>query len=283
MAGCIPRDVECLGWKTPEQLVDAGINASRNFLPVFDVRNAEPWGPTVDGHLIKATHLELIRKGIYTAKPLLIGTTTEEVAPVVYAVFDQPLSTLIYQLILQSGLTFLPPSALDVYLPLNTDDQRPQSIAQGTDSLFICPARNLSRMILSQDRTRVWMYVWDYVMPYLRELCHNCVCHGADTLFRFHTFSQLNIHVTPDERTLSIALMTHWTNFAKFGDPNIARDKADSIFVEEVKKFSMWFPYTEDNGWPVYRYRLTGGHVLRHFRQKYCNFWDSVGYDFLLD
>jgi carboxylesterase type B len=57
----------------------------------------EPWGPYVDGAFIKGQPLEVIAKGQYSSKPLIMGTVREETVQYIYSAWNKSVSTLTYE------------------------------------------------------------------------------------------------------------------------------------------------------------------------------------------
>jgi carboxylesterase type B len=71
----------------------------------------------------------------------------------------------------------------------------------------------------------------------------------------------------PEEKLLSVAMVTYWANFARNGDPSQGM--------------------TVDVNWPTYNPNsninmefATPPLIQTDYRKKYCDFWDALGYSF---
>jgi len=92
------------------------------------------------------------------------------------------------------------------------------------------------------------------------------VCHGIELPFVFHNIAPF-YNYTKQEDILSQDMITYWSNFAKSGNPN-----------NPITPKLVWPSYTISSR-PNLKldYPLS---IVSGYQQKYCNFWDSIGYNF---
>ena len=55
---------------------------------------------------------------------------------------------------------------------------------------------------------------------WITPLCNDKVCHSAEVAYEFDVSSLLNYDYTEKEKDLSTHMLTLWSNFAKYGNPN---------------------------------------------------------------
>ncbi len=181
---------------------------------------ALPFQPTIDGALIPAKPISLLREGAGRGIPLLTGTTKEE-----WRLF----STADPRLRLMSAKNFTErverlageaaPAVLDVY-----DEGSPfeRFNALMTDKAFTVPAARLAE---AQARVApVFCYRFDWRSNFLGGLMG--ACHALDIGFVFGTHKQrwagTFFGTGTAAETLSRDMMEAWTAFAKNGDPSTA-------------------------------------------------------------
>ncbi|CAL1282269.1 unnamed protein product [Larinioides sclopetarius] len=111
--------------------------------------------------------------------------------------------------------------------------QHPVNILDGTvdaltDALVVAPAVS-SANLLSKMRHRTFLYVFNYPTE-ASDYPQRLVCvHGEDIPYLFgaplvNNLAHFPSNYSKPEIALSEAIMLYWTNFAKYGDPNVIHD-----------------------------------------------------------
>ncbi|CAL1541999.1 unnamed protein product [Lymnaea stagnalis] len=340
--GCPVRDIDCLRNKSAEEVTKASLTtrsevASLKFLELF-----EPYGPYIDGQMVKGQPLDVYRKGQFTKKPIIIGTTREETVLYIYGSYNKSIDLVNFMTLL---LLVRPDKMVEIiehYPPrASSEDQREVLVNISTDLVFGCPTRNLTRTLLGQGEADIWMYLWDHAFSFPGwgnvTFCEDRVCHGTEIVYEFHTAYKGNFTMTPEEEVLSTDLITYWTNFAWTGDPNQkgdqhrrrgctlqgvslmktrdSSDKAirissaktdeservhvtnDALTVEDEihlagKPLSpclessqkngdtpiAWPKYSGNSQWSALHFQVPQNQIVQNYKEKYCDFWDVIGY-----
>jgi len=202
---------------------------------------------------------------------MIIGDVSQDALLFVYQAFNFSLNTLVYETIL-SAIFGTNRSAVEaIYPATTTGDNRPQLSILGTDYIFECP----SRYILSQLQSRnpnVYLYVFEQPLPGfiwgpLFPYCANETCHAAELPFLF--YSDLiagDLEFSTAEINLSNSMIGYWTNFATNGDPNVGKYQTKLYWPQWEPKFMQNMHFD------------TPSFIESDFRQTYCQFFDSIGY-----
>ncbi len=173
--------------------------------------------PTIDGYVIPADQSTLYAKGQYNATPILVGYNSDE------------------------GMSFMPPKTPKDYL-----DGVQKRYGKFADDLVKAypvgennvpkTARDLARdaafgwhtwkwaMLQAQTskKSKVFYYYFDQhpEFPADSPLFGTGSPHGQDVAFVFGHVNPESKQASSTDQAISEAIMTYWTNFAKFGDPN---------------------------------------------------------------
>jgi carboxylesterase type B len=97
------------------------------------------------------------------------------------------------------------------------------------------------------------------------QFCDPYACHGAELPFVFHTPLA---NFDPEEKQLSIDMVTYWANFARNGDPS----QGMSVTVP-------WPSYNPNSNSNI-EFSTPSTQVQVGYRNTFCNFWDNLGYAF---
>ena len=287
LAGCLPRDMQCLRSKTSEELAYAQYQTRNKVSSLKLLEFFEPWGPFVDGELIKGEPLRMIHAGLFSPKPLVIGTTSEEAVLYIYSAWNSSVNDLTYGEVVLATYPGHAVRILDMYPPGDLSDERSQMAALGTDLVFTCPTRNATRSMRARGLSGLWLYVWDHALSFPGwgplTFCDGRVCHGSEIVYVFQSAWAGNFTLTPAERDLSELVMDFWTNFAKTGDPNdpgrAGPRGSGTTSGSSAAPGVTWPAYAEESGsFPLFRFKTPTSSVDRDYRSVYCDFWDSVGY-----
>ena len=275
--------MKCLRSKTSTEIAYAQHQAGNKVSSLKLLEFFEPWGPFVDGELIKGEPLRLIHSGQFSPKPLVMGTTTQEAVLYIYTAWNTSVGNVEYAEVIFGLYPDRVEQILDMYPPSNTSDRRDDMVTLGTDLVFTCSTRNAARSLRKQG-TDVWMYLWDHAFSFPGwghlKFCEGKVCHGSEIVYVFDTPWAGNFTFTPAERALSERIMDFWTNFAKTGDPNDSGRAgprgSGTTSGSSAAPGVTWPAYAEESGsFPLFRFKTPTSSVDRDYRSVYCDFWDD--------
>lgn len=195
------------------------------------------WYPTVDGQLLSAQPLELLRAGRFHRVPLVIGANSNEGSSFSYNDFFDAMHGADLQKALDRYLRgmssfypdFAAPDALaramSLYPPAAADaDCRPQWGSALGDSRFVCVALAAARA--AARWTRVYVYHFDQRCLPGRTPEQWGVIHEAEIPYVWGR-QDPDCESTEDDRLLSKAIGALWTSFARTGTPTLER--ADGV------------------------------------------------------
>lgn len=270
---CQPNDMECLRSKTADEVAIAqktvrGYPSSLKLLEFF-----EPLGPFVDGKVVPFQPLEAARRGHIQKKPFIIGSLTEETRIFIFEAWNRTIGPTLYTEALLATFGRNIVDILGMYPPNNPEDEREDLQIASTDFIFTCPTRNLTRSVKTETSIDAWVYIFDHFFSFdgwgkFTE-CNYHVCHGSDIPYVFQSFRySSNFTTTPEENIMSDNMINYFANFAKNGDPSVG----NSIPVN-------WPKYDKNTNWQSLRFKTPANELDSVFRDKYCSFWDAIGYN----
>jgi cholinesterase len=276
---CDFEDTACLRNRTAAQIVEAQ-NSVITIDPSAPISVFMPWQPTADGELITGQPMIEFPKGNYNRVPFMLGNVDQEGLLFIYTALPKGLTPAQYRQIVTYvfGLRHAK-TVLDMYpVPEGATDARPQLSVLGTDYIWACSHRNISRYM--SDFAPLWLWHYDHVMsfnpwgPNFSE-CADAVCHGAELPFVFNTaifssnFSHgvYNFTFTPAEDELTSLLSSQFGNFAHTHNPNQG-PTAHSL---------QWTQYTAQNDVRI-RWQTPHSTTETGYRKQQCDTFDTIGY-----
>ena len=219
LLGCQINNLPYMRTKPSQQVIDSSHSVFRNVLLPINTEREETWGPVVVLDI-----LEVIKFCRVQNKPLIIGTTTEEMF-VIKATNENISTTDIIITLLATRTKDIIPILFQCPPSLSPHDANMVS-KMATDVLFTCATRNVSQTLALQGRHYLWVYVWDH--PFLSSSLWGAyhrsgknVCHDTDVAFLFH-FSHHGTKTfdnSSDDNTLSCQIVKLWTAFIWTGNP----------------------------------------------------------------
>jgi para-nitrobenzyl esterase len=268
-------EVECLRNKTAEEIYGA---MGTDILPAPDevLGDFMQWVPVVDGILIPQQPLDAMSSGQFNKVPIYIGTVANETIPFIYALnFPPPGWLLDLALEYVFGETKGNQIA-ELYGPVPADQQNDVRAFFSmilTDYLFYCPSRNSAMHASKYNGGKTYVYFFDehpswalwYSGNNSNDPCVKYICHAFDLPTIFGTYWKLPPSFpspSPGEWDImhfnqkTIAELAHngeISNWPGFSQPTLTM-KNLSIPVAET-------------AW------------LHGYRHKYCDYFDSIGYD----
>ncbi|XP_019626047.1 PREDICTED: uncharacterized protein LOC109471201 [Branchiostoma belcheri] len=158
---CTPGDMDCMRSASASQVAQAQNAAGAKVVNPFRlIELLEPWGPTIDGDLVRGQLMDLFSNGQYQQKPAIIGSTTEEGVLLVYDGTAKPLLTLEYEALVYGLFLTNGPAVLRQYPPSHSGDERPVASLLLTHYLFSCPIRHVQRSAAENGSADFWSYVF---------------------------------------------------------------------------------------------------------------------------
>ncbi len=175
------------------------------------------FAPDIDGWVIPRNPAEVFAAGSAAPIPLLVGTTSREIA------IEEPASVLRASIAREAG--DIAPKALALY-GLAGDMQGAPDPLYGNaseqwaaDILFHCP---ITTEALWHSATGQPVYEYEFDRPISAQEARGAI-HGAELPYvfgYFPKFGSLAGNSTQVDLKLADVIETYWTNFARSGDPN---------------------------------------------------------------
>ena len=266
--GCGGKEIDCLRALAADDIVKEQSNTSIEILSLLGLHLAGflVWAPVIDGTFLVEDPTVSAEAGELKV-PTILGTTHDEgvlfVNEITKALGGQISAaayTSILTLIFGSDNT---PDIIALYGINLTGDNSENLVHITTDYLFGCA----NRFVASHAISDLYAYefnensinVWPDVVN-----CDGKACHGDDVPFTFHTDTQIGIHFTDEQNTLSNEKMGYWGAFAAHMDPNMAGFLSWPAFTPSRMDYMILVTpelYTAVNPIPN------------------CEFWDRIGYD----
>eukprot|EP00286_Rhodomonas_abbreviata_P021392 CAMPEP_0181315022 /NCGR_PEP_ID=MMETSP1101-20121128/15141_1 /TAXON_ID=46948 /ORGANISM="Rhodomonas abbreviata, Strain Caron Lab Isolate" /LENGTH=538 /DNA_ID=CAMNT_0023422177 /DNA_START=17 /DNA_END=1633 /DNA_ORIENTATION=- len=278
---CPVDDVACMKTKSVDEILDAQSNA-----PTLDLDNLFinflPFSPLCEeGGEIPEQPLYSLQEGDVDAVPMLSGSMKDEGQLFVYELFTKPIGEKAYQALLLGIFgkeNYLQISRMYPFdIVEGSVDGREALNVLGTDLLFYCPLRNVTKgyeQALGVKAMPTYIYHFEHVMSFDcwgpdYEFCVGWVCHGSELPFVFNVFTDgttIFYEPTADEVQLVEDLSNIWANFLTTGDPN----KGLPIPAE--------FPLYNGVQDTIYKMEEPGTGTETRYRDSYCDMWDKMGY-----
>lgn len=280
---CADDDVACARSKSAEEVLEAQIHAPKlDFNNLFI--NFLPWSPLVEaeGELPEQPLYALMNGQIESKVPLLTGSVFDEAQLFVYELFTESISKPAYNAMI--GAIFGVKNSKEILnkYPFEcggegTTDGRDALNVLGTDLLFYCPLRNVTRgyqRALGVSALPTYIYRFKHVMSFDcwgpdYWFCVGWCCHGSELPFVFNVFTDgvsVSYDPTVDEQTLTVDTSDAWTNFITSADPN------KGLYVPAT------FPLYTESSDSFLVLDEPGTQVESNFRSEYCDMWDRMGF-----
>ena len=163
----------------------------------------------VDGTIVPAAPGEVLRRGEAAKVPMIIGTTSQDIAARFPPSPDDPLSYFGAD----AG------KARAAYDPEGTLEPSAVLWAVGVDMTMQEPARFVAKQMTAAG-SPVWLYRFSYVADSMRAQWHGAP-HASELPYVFGTLdTRYGEKVTDRDWAAAHALATYFANFARDGDPN---------------------------------------------------------------
>lgn len=172
--------------------------------------------PVLDGWVIPDNQYELYEAGRYNDTPVLIGTNSDE-----GALFPIAPTREAYVAGMHQRYGPFADKLLEIYPP---DEHWKQSNRDMTrDAAFAWHTWAWAGLQAKHGKSPVYLYYFDHNPPRTEKSRFKDAAgavHAEEILYVFQQFEILPLPWTAQDRAISDAMATYWTNFAKRGDPN---------------------------------------------------------------
>jgi para-nitrobenzyl esterase len=186
--------------------------------------------PTLDGWVIPGDQYELYEAGRYNDTPILIGTNSDE-----GALFGAPKSREAYVASAHERYGPFADRLLALY-PASEKGWRQSSMDLIRDAAFGWHNWVWARLQAMTGRSKVFLYYFAHIPPRSsRSPWKNAAgaVHSEEMIYVFQHLNQRPLSWTAEDRAISDAMATYWTNFAKRGDPNGAGVPGWPLFTDQ--------------------------------------------------
>ena len=174
------------------------------------------WWPNFDGYVLLGDQYKLYEEGKYNNTPILVGTNADEGALFVASTTMQKFKESV-----DTGYGEFAHNILTVY-PDNSEKQALRSARDlARDINFGWSTWSWPRLQNSSGGDKAYVYYFNHRpnYPHLPRFADWGPAHGSEISFVFGNFTK-GMPATPEDKKVSAQLMSYWTNFAKYGNPN---------------------------------------------------------------
>lgn len=212
------------------------------------------YGPTIDGTILPAAPLTLIKNGQHNAVPMIIGSNLEETFEGVPAI---P-SCAAYESNVRMMFPVLGDTVLGLYPCAAYPSPRLAFTDLTTDARFTCNARRAARAVTGAGGA-VWRY--HFVQHLEASRVPMLAVHGMELAFVFGTLGIAGYRATAGEIALAAGIEHAWGSFARAGSPS-------------ASELPSW-PRNDGAGEP-YLELSSAPRVASALKASACDFWDRV-------
>ena len=255
--GCTNQTASCL------RAVPAATMVAQEPFPLY---------PFVDGTLLTQTIAAAFVSGQFNQVPVIAGTNHDEYRLFVATGYDlvgNPILTSTEYDTAVNALwgSTLAPSVLALY-PFSSYPFGGEALgASGTDGVFSCPARNVDQAL--SQLVPIYAYEFnDENAPPPQSAFGGLLTfplgayHSAELQYLFPGIDVfgLQVSLSPEQKKLSQAMVSYWTQFAKTGNPNSLGEPPWSPYSTSTDEFQSLIPPT-----PVVESNFDAGHKCSMF------------------
>lgn len=166
------------------------------------------WPIATDGWIFPKSPRQIYADGEQHDVPSIVGTNRDE--GTMFAVVNPFGSMDDYRLMMAKLFGDDAHKVIDFYGAKSRGDLRKVAVRQITDTWFIRPSREFARA-MERKKSPVWMYHFTRPVSLLLGSAH-----AGEIRYVFGNVQR----PSPDDATLSSAMMDYWVQFATSGDPN---------------------------------------------------------------
>ncbi len=217
-------------------------------LVLTQVNKKYPTLPVIDGTLLTQTPGDAFNSGAFNRVPVITGNNHDEYRYFV-ATELAPVSNSQYDGVFNGVFGSTIKSSVEAEYPLSiptppANQTELQLSAAGTDGIFVCAARRAERGLA--QFVNVWAYEFnDTSAPHPAKPVIDFpwgAYHSADVQFLLNRIGPPAPAFTDDEKTLSTAMISYWTHFAKKGNPNSTSTPHWDRYNSKIDERQSFFP-----------------------------------------
>ena len=172
--------------------------------------------PIIDGHVIPDDQYKLYEAGQFNDTPILVGYNSDEGAS-----FTRTKDPEEFKASVQLRYGKFADDLLKVY-PVGDTTVPKTARDLARDAAFGWHTWTWARLQAQKGESRVYYYYFDQHPDYPEDSPRfgQGSPHGQDVAYVFQHLDPSNPDSSPSDESISEAMATYWTNFAKYGDPN---------------------------------------------------------------
>ncbi len=182
-----------------------------------------PWG-TIDGHVLLRQLVDVFDKGEQARVPLIAGFNSGEIRSLMVLAPHPPASAAVYESTIRNQYLDLADEFLRLYPSANMQESL---LATTRDALYGWTAQRLVRKQTALGQPS-FLYFFDHGYP-AADTAGLHGFHASELPYVFGTFDGTpplwpKIPATPQEKSLSGAMLGYWSSFARTGKPQAANE-----------------------------------------------------------
>jgi para-nitrobenzyl esterase len=182
-----------------------------------------PWG-TIDGHVLLRQLVDVFDKGEQAPVPLLAGFNSGEIRSLRVLAPQPPANAAAYETTIRDRYGDLADEFLRLYPSANMQESL---LATTRDALYGWTAQRLVRKQTALGQPS-YLYFFDHGYP-SADAAGLHAFHASELPYVFGTFDGTpplwpKIPATPQEKSLSAAMLDYWSSFARTGKPQAANE-----------------------------------------------------------
>lgn len=182
-----------------------------------------PWG-AIDGHVLPGQLVDVFDKGEQAHVPILAGFNSGEIRSLLPLAPHPPATAAEYEAIIRDRYLDLAGKFLRLYPSTNMEES---ILATTRDALYGWTAERLVKKQTAFGQPS-YLYFFDHGYP-AEDKAGLHGFHASELPFVFGTLHSTpplwpKIHSTPEETSLSDAMIGYWTSFARTGRPQAAHE-----------------------------------------------------------
>jgi len=199
--------------------------------------------PIVDGWVIPGDQYKVYEAGKYNETPILVGYNSDEGAS-----FSPPKTPEDYIAAVKNRYGKFADALIKAY-PAGTGTVAKTARDLSRDAAFGWHTWSWARLQSDKDKSKVFYYYFDQHPAYPKgsPRAGYGSPHGQEVAYVFGTLNSSSPQTSKTDLDISDAMGTYWTSFAKYGDPNGAKEPQWPAFSDS-HPFVMYFSQTAHTG-----------------------------------
>ncbi|MGO4247574.1 carboxylesterase/lipase family protein [Paenarthrobacter sp. RAF54_2] len=230
---------------SPESILAAGIARAKGDWssdtapgPGLSVHRYDTGYPVIDGYVLVEPEQRTFMEGRAADVPSIVGNVTNEQPGIRYLT-----SVAAVKRYLSETFGALADTAFELYPAHSDAEARQASLDLLGDEIFILSSWNAAMLHSSTLTAPVWHFRFLREPPVegdVAEKDYARAFHGADVLYVFGTYADLEWGWTDEDRALADRMQRAWISFAKTGDPTDGGTIQWPAFRSSVRMSKLW-------------------------------------------